>query len=59
MSGPKITVSGRSAGVRPGMAARYRVYARLREQGYLLTQIAALFGVHHTTVLYGIRRLAA
>jgi len=37
--------------------ARWMVWKRLREEGLMLTEIAVMTGHHHTSVMYGIRRL--
>lgn len=37
--------------------ARWTVFALLREQELKLTRIAEIFGMDHTTVLYGLRTL--
>jgi len=39
-------------------ATRMRLYAHLRGLGFSLPEVGALLGRDHTTVLYGIRRVA-
>lgn len=44
---------------KPGPArARWLMYKVLREEGFSFPGIGLAMGVHHTTVLYGLRRLA-
>ena len=38
--------------------ARWRVWGQLREAGYTFHRIADLFGVDHSTVQHGCRRMA-
>ena len=39
-------------------AGRRAIYAHLRELGFSLTEVGALLGRDHTTILYGIRKAA-
>ncbi len=46
----------RATGAR-GRSARYAFWLELVDNySFSLPRVAALFGVHHTTVLYGVRR---